>query len=363
MSMVFDLIVIGGGPAGASTAISAARLGFKTGLLEAGRLPRHKVCGEFVSAEALSLVNELLGCGQLIASAPRISAARIFLDGQVLDLPVAPVAASVSRHDLDLALWRAAEAAGVVVRERTKVSAVRVSNHTFDVQLQGQGEELTARAVVNATGRWSNLTGEEPLSRQRWIGLKRHYYEENSSPSCDLYFFEGGYCGVQPLSDGIINAAAMVRADIASDLETVFSRNSELQERSRKWQSAIDPVSTAPLIFRPARTQDRGMILVGDAAAFIDPFAGDGISMALHSGCLAAQALAPYLGSQRSLQSAMGEYELAHQQLIQPALRNAAKLRRLVHLPKPLRLTALSLLRFPPFARMAVQETRVRKAV
>jgi len=361
VSTLFDLIVIGGGPAGASTAISAARLGFKTSLLEAGKLPRHKVCGEFVSAEALSLLNELLGCDQLLASATRISAARIFLDGRVLDLPVAPTAASVSRHVLDSALWQAAESAGVAVRERAKVSAVRMSNHIFDVRLQE--EELKARVVVNATGRWSNLTSEEPLPHQRWIGLKGHYYEKNSPPSCDLYFFEGGYCGVQPLSGGVINAAAMVRADIASDLETVFSRNPELQERSRKWQSATEPVSTAPLIFRPARTQDRGMILVGDAAAFIDPFAGDGISMALHSGRLAAQALASYHTNHCSLQSAMGEYELAHQQLIQPALRNAAKLRRLVHLPKPLRLTALSLLRFPPFARRAVQETRVRRAV
>ena len=63
------------------------------------------------------------------------------------------------------------------------------------------------------------------------------------------------------------------------------------------------------------------------------------------------------------MQAAMQEYERAHQQLIQPALRNAAYLRRLIHLPKPLRLTALSLLRFPPFARAAVQETRVRQAV
>ena len=361
MKTVFDLIVVGGGPAGASTAITGARLGFKTALLEAGKLPRHKVCGEFVSGEAICLLDELLGGDQLLVSAPQISSVRIFIDEKVLELPVAPVAASVSRHDLDQALWQAAVGNGVFVYERTKAIAVRRDSNFFIVELQSA--ELQARAVVNASGRWSNLTCEQPAPHRRWIGMKGHYYENDSLPSCDLYFFEGGYCGVQPLSGGIVNAAAMARADIANNLQTVFSMNPDLEARSRNWRPAIDAVSTAPLIFRPAKTQDRGMILVGDAAAFMDPFAGDGISMALYSGRLAAQALSSYLGNHCSLQSAMGEYERAHRELVQPALRNAAKLRRLIHLPKLLRLTALSLLRFSPLARMAVQETRVRQAV
>ena len=361
MSAVLDLIVIGGGPAGASAAIAAARLGFKTALLEAGRFPRHKVCGEFVSGEALSLLDELLGRNQFLPTSPRLSVARVYIDGRVLEFPISPAAASVSRYNLDLALWQAAASCGVVVRERAKVLTVRRMEQVFEVELQA--EELHARAVVNASGRWSNLTCQGPLPTPRWIGLKAHYHETTPAQSCDLYFFEGGYCGVQPLSGGIVNAAAMVRAEIASNLQTVFSMNRELKARSRNWQPAIEPVGTAPLIFRSAKTQDRGMILAGDAAAFIDPFAGDGISMALHSGRLAVQALTPYLRSRGSMQAAMQEYESAHRQLIQPALRNAANLRRLIHLPKPLRLAALSLLRFPPFARAAVQETRVRQAV
>jgi flavin-dependent dehydrogenase len=58
--MLYDLIVVGGGPAGCATAISAARSGASVLLLERGRFPRHKVCGEFVSAESLELLNDLL---------------------------------------------------------------------------------------------------------------------------------------------------------------------------------------------------------------------------------------------------------------------------------------------------------------
>ena len=81
--MPYDLIIIGGGPAGTSAAISAARGGASVLLLDRGRFPRHKVCGEFVSAESLSLLTDLLDQehSALLPEAVRISAARVFLDG------------------------------------------------------------------------------------------------------------------------------------------------------------------------------------------------------------------------------------------------------------------------------------------
>ena len=113
--MLYDLIIIGGGPAGTSTAISAARHGASVLLLERGRFPRHKVCGEFVSAESLSLLRDLLDLqhAALLHDAVRIPRARIFLDGRTLHASVDPPAASIARFDLDAALWHSAESAGV----------------------------------------------------------------------------------------------------------------------------------------------------------------------------------------------------------------------------------------------------------
>jgi flavin-dependent dehydrogenase len=355
---VFDVAVIGGGPAGTSAAITAADLGFKVVLLEAGSFPRHKVCGEFVSGEALSLLARLRRTDDLVVSALPISIARIFLDDRVLQLPVRPAAASISRHDLDNALWNAASARGIAARERSRVKQVRPANDYFSIQLDG--EELIARSVINASGRWSNLRSQKSQQEEQWIGLKAHFREAQPSTSCDLYFFEGGYCGVQPLGDGLVNGAAMVKSNIARSLQAVLSLNSALRARSSEWELAMAPVSTAPVFFRPPKTSEEGMILAGDAAAFIDPFAGDGISMALHSGRLAALALASYLSGECSLQSAMDSYDRSHRELIQPALRNARRLRRLLRLPKTLRITAMSLLKFPLLAQAAVQETRVR---
>jgi flavin-dependent dehydrogenase len=360
-SETFDLAVVGGGPAGASGAITAAKLGFRVALLEAGRFPRHKVCGEFVSGEALELLSNLLGERALIDSAPRISRARAFIDDRVLTMPVEPPAASVARFDLDAALWRAAQRAGVKCRDSVRVLHVRKSaEDMFTLKLQTG--ELCARSVINASGRWSNLAVGSTVRTlsNKWLGVKGHFREECPASSCDLYFFKGGYCGVQPVGDGVVNASAMVRADIAKNLIALFKQNTQLWKRSRSWLPESEPVSTAPLIFTAAKTSHDEVLLCGDAAAFIDPFVGDGISMALHSGRLAADALSPYLSGSATLGAAVQRYADDYRQVVQPTLKNAASLRRLLALPRPLRAAALSLLSLRPLAALAVRQTRVR---
>src|SRR5262249_34281972 len=111
MAEMYDLMVVGGGPAGSAAAITAARSGARVLLLERGRFPRHKVCGEFVSAESLALLSSLLDPQQLplVREAILISQTRIFVDGQVVSSPIGSPAASIARIDLDLALWNSAE--------------------------------------------------------------------------------------------------------------------------------------------------------------------------------------------------------------------------------------------------------------
>jgi len=359
LNEIYDLGVIGGGPAGASAAITAAQLGLRVLLLEAGAFPRHKVCGEFVSAEALSILEGLLGRDTLVADNPRISKARILVDDHVAELSISPAALSLCRYQLDFGLWQKAADTGVFARERSAVKEARRTGELF--ALLTDDRETRVRAVIDASGRWSKLRSLKPSGSDSWIGLKGHFHEEALSDSCDLYFFRGGYCGVQPLGDGRVNAAAMVRADVARSLAGVFAQHRDLEIRSRKWKRASEPVSTAPIFFAPPTTNDRGMALAGDAAAFIDPFAGDGISIALHSGRMAALALSRYLRSECSLPSALQDYDCQYRDFVEPALKNAARLRRLLQLPKALRVGAVSLLNFPMVARAAIQQTRIRR--
>lgn len=361
-SGAYDLLVAGGGPAGAAAAITAARLGARVLLLERGRFPRQKVCGEFVSPEALGLLESLLGghpAGEaLLRSAPRITRARVFVSGQCLEFPLAAPGASISRFDFDAALWQAAEAAGAEARQGITVEKVE-QNGAF--QVATSAGVFCAQSVINASGRWSNLNSEpapRAASGSPWLGLKAHFDEPDAPDSSDLYFFDGGYCGVQPLSGGRVNACAMVRSDRACALEEVFLLHPELQERSRRWRPATEPVVTAPLIFRPPCAVRAGILQAGDGAGFLDPFIGDGISAALHSGALAARELAHFWQGRASLRQAALRYQKEYERALLPAFRAARRIRWLFRLPVALHPAAIAVLRTGAIARYLVRKTR-----
>jgi flavin-dependent dehydrogenase len=325
----YDLIVAGAGPAGTAAAITAARSGARVLLLEKDRLPRHKVCGEFVSPEALRVLDNLLP-DKPFHTLPRISSARIFLDGKDLHFPVNPGGRSIPRFQLDAALLQAALHEGVEVREETAVRQV-LPGKLFSVAIGAN--TLRTRAVINATGRWSQLTRSKPTKTEKWIGLKAHFSEASPPQSVDLYFFPDGYCGVQPVGGDSVNACAMVKADAATSLQHVFALHPMLWRRSRDWEQQFASISTSALHFRRPETQDRGMLLVGDSAAFIDPFVGDGISLALHSGVMAAESLLPFFKNLAPLTDAQERYRRTYQLTLAPALRNAGRLRWLLSAP------------------------------
>ncbi len=359
-SLDYDLAVIGGGPAGSSAAITAARAGARVLLAERGRLPRHKVCGEFVSPEAHGHLITLVGGRGDFLDVPRISGARVFVDEKVREAPVDPPAWSITRYELDAALWRAAESAGVVARQKCAITSIEGDGPFALSTSEGR---VRVRAVIDASGRWSNLAqrnSKMPAASERWIGLKRHYAEAETPGSVDLYFFDGGYCGVQTIAPKAINVCALVRGDVAHTLHQVCSRNRALWRRSREWEPLSETVSTSPIHFREPVPVREGVLCAGDAAGFIDPFVGDGISLALHSGALAARCLMPFFEQKAPLSSAAAAYQREYRGAFLPTFRNASRIRRVFSLPRPVRTTVLAALRSRHLAGWLVAATRAR---
>ena len=128
----------------------------------------------------------------------------------VIAKPITPIANnttaanSIPRFELDAELLAAARSSGALAQEETTVRDVQ-QNEVFTVTTAAK--TFTARAVVNASGRWSQLT-QHPAgnSNEKWIGLKAHFHETAPAPSVDLYFFEGGYCGVQPVGTDAVTS-------------------------------------------------------------------------------------------------------------------------------------------------------------
>ena len=379
----FDVAIIGGGPAGTSAAITAARLGARVALLEAKPFPRHKVCGEFVSAEALGLLRSLAepvpAAAEVFQHAWRIERARLFSDGRKIETAIRPPALSLARYELDALLWEAAKRAGVerfpncevlgvdgagpfIIRATGVAEPNRASSGpaTQDhAASAGGGAGFVVRAVIVAAGRWSNFTADRSQSSgPKWLGLKAHFQERNPAPSTDLYFFEHGYCGVQPVAANVVNVCAMVRSDRATTLQQVFELHPTLAERGAKWSALFPSLTTAPLLFREPQPARNKMLFAGDAAAFIDPFVGDGISIALRSGKLAAEGVCEFLRGSASLEQAVGIYAQEYSHQFAPLLAAAARVRSLLELPALPRYLAFQLARLPGVMQYVLRKTR-----
>jgi flavin-dependent dehydrogenase len=118
-------------------------------------------------------------------------------------------------------------------------------------------------------------------------------------------------------------------------------------------------VSTSPLVFRKPQPERDGILMAGDAAAFVDPFVGDGISLALRSGSLAGTCLIPFFAGSISLPQAARDYRSAYEQRLTPVFRTSSKIRRMMSLPKAVRIPILRLLEnAPAITRYLVSKTR-----
>jgi len=218
---------------------------------------------------------------------------------------------------------------------------------------------FTAKALIVAAGRWSQFTSDRTTpAGPKWIGLKAHFRESWTETCTDLYFFPNGYCGVQPVTEGVVNACAMVRSDRATSLEEVFRLHPRLALRASHWSATMQPVSTAPLIYRQPQPVRGNMIFVGDAAAFIDPFAGDGISIALRSGAVAAQCVCKFLKGPATLSEMVDLYQHEYLRQFAPLLSAASRIRYLLSLPYHVQWAVFEVCRFPGLLRWVIRKTR-----
>ncbi len=310
--------MVGGGPAGSSTAAWLARAGLDVLLVDRAVFPREKPCAEYLSP---ACARDLEGLGVLdalvAAGARRLTGMRIVsddgasvtgrFDGASGYPPVRPFGLAVRRTVLDTALLRAAAASGAEVREgvaleRLRVEGRRVTGATLRSAL-GRAE-VAARAVVGADGLNSLVARELGLARRgrpRRLALVAHLAGfRGLGESGEMFCGPGWYVGVAALGGGVATAAMVVPlADaraIGRDRAGFFLRRlaslPELAERLEGARLAGPILAAGPFARRARAVAADGVLLVGDAAGFFDPFTGEGVFAALRGGALAAAALA-----------------------------------------------------------------------
>ena len=339
-----EVIVVGGGPAGASTAHGLARAGIDVLVVDRAKFPRDKICAEYLSPEASRILSNMGVLDEIERSGPaHLAGMRVRApNGQIADGEFAAShgfrgfrdrGLAIRRTILDDIVLRGAKAAGARVQEGMRVTDVvkddsgRV-NGVAILHPQGGPGTLRARYVIGADGlrsvigRRLGLVGTSRIWPKR-IALVAHYKGvQGVTDMGEMHVDYGGYFGIVDVGHEMQNVAVVVPIARAKELggvaektrffeEWIHSRP-HLADRFVGAQRITTVRATGPFATASRRPWARGAALVGDAADFFDPFTGEGIYAALHGGELLAPRIAEALrSSARNERAILSDYERA----------------------------------------------------
>lgn len=329
-----DVAVVGGGPAGAASAIFLARQGYAVTLLDRARFPRDKVCGEFISPAADALLNEMGVLAAIEARRPlRLKGIFLAAHGERplwVDYPPerpggSPMSSlSVPRLDLDGLLLQRARAVGVQVREGFAVTDFRVRDGAAvgvaGKDDAGAGFEIAARLVIDAGGRNCLAIRRFGLRKKRGgkrgkIALAAHWRGgRRFAPYCYMHIQPPGYTGIAPTGEGEANVVLVVEGGALKGKDPEeFYRRTVLADPSRRalleGAAPMEKVRAVDSLAYAVRMAPiGGLMLVGDAMGFMDPFTGEGIYLSLRSAKIAAEAAGQALAGRVSSRQAIDEY-------------------------------------------------------
>src|SRR2546422_409684 len=361
----YDIIIAGAGPAGTSAAIHLATRGARVLLVEQKKFPRAKLCGEFISPECLKHFEQLGLADRMMTAGGEYLTQTVFYSraGRSVNVPSRWFdnqngALGLSRAEMDHGLLERARTVGVDVLEETQASGlIAEGKRVRGVHLKTDEvvSQATAPIVIDATGRARSLArrldGLEKSKRRPHraplVAFKAHF--EGAQPAaatCEIYFYPGGYGGLSSIENGLSNlcfiaAAKDVRAchaDPEKVMKQVVAKNSRAAYSLGDARVRGDWLAVTLESFgRQQPVPADGLLMIGDAAAFIDPFTGSGMLMALEGGELAARVILRHLPGVRkgvAFDLLAREYQALYQEQFGSRLRICAMLRRAAFVPR-----------------------------
>jgi len=336
-----DVLVVGGGPAGASVAFALVRAGVRVHIVDRARFPRPKPCAEYLSPEA-SRILEAMGALDLVERSGAAALTGIHVrapNGAVIKGDFVADhgfrgfrdrGLSVRREVLDAILLDRARAAGAHVTEGIRVTDVlRDSNgrvvgvSTLDDGVRG---EMRANVVIAADGLRSVIAKRLGLAQtMRWprrLALVTHYANvRDVGEHGEMHVEHDGYVGIADVGNGLTTVALVVPASRANEiggnraafLHRWLLSHAHLATRFVDAERATPVEATGPFASHSRRAWAPGAALVGDAADFFDPFTGEGIYAALRGGEMLATSVLAAVGSPttRDADTAFEEYDAA----------------------------------------------------
>ena len=382
LDLPFDAIVIGGGPGGATAALLLARAGWSVALIERKAFPRRKVCGEYLSATNLPLLDQLgLADEFLNRSGPAIRRVALFAGDQVVTAPLPQLSArpgkwgrALGREHLDSLLVERARLAGAVVIQPAAVRQLRNFDGEYLCAVDGVSRCLLSRVVIAAHGYWEPgpLSTQPPASPVRpndLLGFKAHFTDSDlPADLMPLLAFPGGYGGMVHTDGGRVSLSCCIRRDRLAKLRCPRDESELLGAGEALLDHILDSCRGVRDVLRGARRDggwlaagplrpgirvrpNGGLFAVGNAAGEAHPVVAEGISMAMQAAWLLAHRLIARGPRSRCWNSVGREYARAWRRAFGPRLRAAAVYAHWAMRPAAVR-AAMPLLRaFPSLLR------------
>jgi flavin-dependent dehydrogenase len=313
-----DVLVVGAGPAGSMAGARLARAGLDVVVVDKATFPRDKLCGDFLTPGSLKLLGDNDLIDATLAERPAVlSGMSLHLDGTVVMMPFpsGSIGWSLGRRDLDAGLVRAVRASGARVIEGFQLQSLQDAGDT--VLASGSGREtgpltIEGRFAVDAGGR-NALTPRRRRWHRRSAWPVRYavgaWFDgvRGLSDRGEMHVLHGGasgYVGVSPIGPGLAGAAAVVgarlfeasRHDATALLLRLLGSSDDLRRRFAGARAVTPTRGAGPLAHGCSRYGENRIAIAGDAAAFVDPFTGEGIHAALLGGLLAARAAEAVIG-------------------------------------------------------------------
>ncbi len=310
---IWDVVVIGAGPAGSVASLEIAKLGCSVLLVDKAKFPRTKICGSCLNSRSLGFLKKI-GIENLQSRLNAVSVNVFYMAAKQRHLSLPFSGCSVSREKLDLMLVEEAVGNGVCFLPETRALTDRVENEFRIVTLQ-QGtakREIKSRIVLIADGLSGGALGEanqvqvKPKSRMgvgTIVNEGPAFYEPGT---IYMAYSARGYVGAVRLEDGRIDIAAalhpsLIKAGIENSIHSIW-------KEAGIPQIDFDPkthwLGTPPLTRARSELSGERFFVIGDAAGYTEPFTGEGISWALESAIsvapIAASAARSWSGQCRS---------------------------------------------------------------
>src|SRR6266513_2094161 len=289
---LFDVAVIGGGPAGSVCAAFSAASGLRVVLIEREKFPREKVCGDCLNPECWPILRRL-GIDQCVRASPHGALDWVeFISvgdrhGRI-DLPRGEEAEiAVKRSAFDSVLLERARKLGAEIREASTLTSIEKSDSAWKLTTTETATAFRARVLVAADGRNSTvarLLGLLPRFAKERVALQTHIpLPSGFGNRVVLQLLVGGYSGQAPVNDSELNLCLVGKPKSIRAVQAWATQYFNLPS-TQSWRT-ITPLKRSSL--PPAR---ENVLFVGDAARVVEPFTGEGIFYALRSGEVAAAA-------------------------------------------------------------------------